>query len=351
MTINPITPVRILDTRPSKGGAGPFAAGETRTLQILGAGAVPLSGVAAIVGNATAIATNVPNTGHLTIWPAGHPMPLASNVNHGVGGVLCNQFIVPLGPGGAINLFSYAAALDVIVDVQGWIRAPELAPAGPTVALAPAVLAAVDSVKAVQVLAGAVRYAMSTWWPGPAQTLLATTLGQALAYDEVRRLAMAALGVSTALATGVYDPASVGVSAQVATDRVVQLVDRVASQHVTSTAGGWGGGWQSSLWSALAGRAAWVLWDAMPTSTRAAVARMVEHEADFAARCRIHYLRDAAGILLTPGNSGAEEVAWQGGAMQVALAMLPGHPHAGIWLTEMQRYALAAWARPQDVTA
>jgi hypothetical protein len=89
----------------------------------------------------------------------------------------------------------------------------------------------------------------------------------------------------------------------------------------------------------------------MPEPTRAAVARMVEHEADYASRRQIHYLRDAAGTVLTAGDTGAEEVSWSAGAMQVAQVMLPSHRHATIWSTEMQRFALAAWARPQDVAA
>jgi hypothetical protein len=344
----PITPQRIFDSRVSKGGTGPFAAGDTRTIQVLGRGAVPLSGVAGIVGNLAVI----PGTagGYLTIWPAGRKMPTASNINFGVGGpAISNTFTVELGPTGAISVYDgYGTGAEVFIDVQAWIPAPELAPVGPSVLpTSTSAPSGTDSVKAAQVLTTALRYGMDTWWPGPAQTLLAADLGydylgKPTNHDAVRRLGMAALGMSTALATGLStDPVMLA--------RTVALVTRVAGAHVTNAVGGWGEGWQTSMWSSLCGRAAWLLWPSMPEETRAAVARMVAHEADYAARYQIHYLRDAAGTVLSPGDSGAEEVAWQGTAMQIAAVMLPTHPNAGIWQTEMQRFALAAWARPADV--
>jgi hypothetical protein len=77
----------------------------------------------------------------------------------------------------------------------------------------------------------------------------------------------------------------------------------------------------------------------------------VEFEAACTVRRRIHYLRDAAGVIVpgSAGDSGAEEVAWAGTVLQVACVMMPAHRLRDLWYTEMQRFALAAWARPQDV--
>lgn len=349
MTIQAITPVRILDTRPSKGGAGPFAAGETRTLQVLGRGAVPLSGVAAIIGNATVLSGA--SGGYLTLWPAGYQMPTASNINFPAGGQpLANQFVCALGPTGAISLFDgFAPGTNVIIDVQGWIPADPLRAVGPSVPFElPSFGWPTDTMRAELILKSATDYLLNVWWPGPAQTLMAADLGYAGAagnHDAVRRLAMAALGLSTGVAAHLpgADPASAMLV------RTVQIVDRVAGAHVTNALGGWGEGWQTPMWAAICARAAWFNWDAMPAMTRAAVARMVAHEADYAARRQLHYLRDAAGTVLTPGDTGAEEVSWWGLAMQVAQVMLPEHSNVPIWSTEMQRYALAAAARPQDV--
>lgn len=355
MTIQAITPVRILDTRPTKitngqPGAGPLNAGDTRTLQVLGKGAVPLSGVAAIVGNVTVLPGT--SSGYLTIWPAGYQMPTASNVNYPATPAgqpvqpIANQFICGLGPGGAIALYDgFGAGLHVVIDIQGWIAATELDAVGPSVPVSAPFSASADTIKAGQILTNATGYAMTTWWPGPAQTLLASDLG-VNAHDAVRRLAMAALGLSTAYATGLStDPVMLA--------RAIALVDRVATSHVTNTAGGWGESapplHQTPMWAAICARAAWFIWPQLPAATRAAVARMVEHEADYAARRQIHYLRDASGTILTPGDSGCEEVSWWGLALQVAQVMLPTHPHVRIWATEMERFALAAAARPQDV--
>lgn len=337
----PITPQRIFDSRVNKGGTGPFAAGETRTVQVLGKGAVPLSGVAGIVGNLGVV--NGTAGGYITIWPTGRKQPTASNINYPPGQPIANVFIVELGPTGAISLFNGFGAADIFIDVQGWIPAPELAAVGPSAVTTPTVPTATDSVKAAAVLANAVRYAMGPWWAGPAQTMLAAPLTQAMPHDEIRRLGMAALCLSTAVSTGQADPVAVA--------RVVQIVDHLAAGHLTNQLGGWGEGWQTSMWSSICGRAAWLLWPQMPASTRALVAAMVADEANYAARYQIKYLRDFAGNVIPAnvGDSGAEEVAWQGTAMQIALAMLPTHPNAAIWQTEMQRFALAAWARPADV--
>lgn len=341
-----ISPVqRVYDSRPDKGlgGTGPFAVGETRTIQILGRGGAPLSGVAGIVGNATSIAGSV--GGYFTIWPAGHQKPPSSNINFGASGNLANLFTCMLGPTGAINVYNGSSiGANLCIDVQAWIPANQLDPYGPSaLPMMTSGPSASDTVKAEAVLTNALRYAMDTWWSGPAQTLLGYDLGYGAAnHDAVRRLGMAALGLSTAYATGLStDPVMLA--------RVVAIVDRVAGAHVTSAMGGWGEGWQTSMWSSLVGRSAWLVWSQLPEATQDAVARMVAYEADFAARYRIHYLRDASGTVLTAGDSGAEEAAWQGTAMQIALVMLPGHANAHIWDAEMRRFALAAWARPQDL--
>lgn len=352
--MRPVTPVRILDSRPNKitngqPGAGAFGADEFRSVVVLGRGAVPLSGVAGIIGNLTVIPASA--GGYLTVWPAGYQRPTASNLNFAASGpVGANAFACALNSDGAISVVNAAGAgTHIIIDVQGWIPADELLPHGPFEAFtaAPAPLP-VDSAKATLALANAVGYAMNVWWPGAAQTLLAADLGWAGAkagnHDAVRRLAMMALGLSTGLAAGLP-------GAPAMLSRTIALVDRVAGSHISNSAGGWGEDWQTPMWAAICGRAAWFNWGAMPSATRAAVAKMVAAEADYAARHQLHYLRDAAGNVLTAGDTGAEEVSWWGLAMQVGLVMLPTHANAGIWGREVERYALAAAAKPQDVAA
>lgn len=73
--IEPITPIRILDTRTSNGGhQAPFAAGETIALQVRGRGAAPISGSVAIMGNATVV-SGPSGGGYISIFPTGFPRP------------------------------------------------------------------------------------------------------------------------------------------------------------------------------------------------------------------------------------------------------------------------------------
>lgn len=352
-TIEAITPVRILDTRTTNGGHNaPFAAGETFDLAVLGRGAVPSFGVAAVLVNITVVPAS--GGGYLTVWASGITRPTASNVNFTANGdVVANTALVALGANGAISIYSgFAAGEHVIVDVQGWVAAATAEGVGPSIPFDRATLSATDSVKARQILNNALKYGMGTWWDGDAQALLTTALGQVSNNDAVRRISMQALAASTALATGAYEPLSTGHTSQVAAERVNTLLNRAASQHLANQAGGWGESWQSSMWTALLGRAAWYIWGwpELTAQTRQYVAKVVEHEANDAARLKLHYLRDATGLVLTAGDSGAEEVSWWAGAMQIGLVMLPSNQHAGIWEKEIIQYALAAWARPADVT-
>lgn len=301
------------------------------------------------MGNATVIA-GPSGGGYITLWPGGYPRPTASNMNFTPNTIVANTFLVPLGADGSISLFSFPPGIHVVIDVQGWVAAPDVTPLGPLVPFDTATLGASDSQQAAQILTNTNLYAMTTWWNGPAQTLLAVNL-PGNTHDAVRRLSMEALSLSTSLATGVYDQTVIGVTNSAALDRTAQLIASVASWHMTNRAGGWGEGWQTPMWAGTLGRAAWYIWDELPSATQAAVARLVEHEADYAARQKLHYLRNVAGVVLTPGDSGCEEVSWWATAMQIALVLLPDHPHAHIWRTEMVRFSLAAWARPNDVSS
>ncbi|HSX00599.1 MAG TPA: hypothetical protein VLF67_00005, partial [Candidatus Saccharimonas sp.] len=357
MGIQAVQPFRALDTRTAVGGqnGNPIGPAQTISLPVLGLGGVPATGVDAIVAHIVAI-NPTGTSGYLTAFPSGYVRPLASSVNFKTGMVVSNDIIIPVGADGSISIYNYSGSTHAIVDIQGWIASPNLTTAGPSVAFDTTALTASDSQKAKQILTNTNRYAMTTWWNGPAQTLLTATLGpgeesKIANHDAVRRMGMEALALSTSLATGSYDASATGVSAAIAKQRAIQLIDRVASNHVTNHLGGWGEHWQSAMWAGIAGRAAWYIWPDLPAATQANVARMVAHEANYAARLKIHYLRDAAGNLLTPGDSGAEEMSWDTNAMQLALVMLPNDPRSNVWMTEMVRFSLAAWARPQDVAS
>jgi hypothetical protein len=162
---------------------------------------------------------------------------------------------------------------------------------------------------------------------------------------------MQALGLSTALATGVYDETSAQLLEATAVTRLKILVNTVASQHISNHANGWGASWQSPMWTGLIARAAWFNWSDMSEQTKTYVANMVASEADYAARQKIKYYADATGTIINSGDSGAEEVSWMSNALQVALVMFPNHPNQFIWASTLVQFSLAAWARPEDVTS
>ena len=358
MGVQPVQQFRALDTRTTLGGQNgkPIGGAQTISVPILGVGSVPQTGVSAVIGHLISVGSSV--GGYFTAYPSGYAKPLASSLNFTTNATVSNEIIIPVGADGSISIFNYAGTAHAVLDIQGWVASADLSGTGPasefTVASLPTVTDPADTKKAETILGNATRYAMTSWWNGQAQTLLTANLdpsAQNSTLDPVRRLSMEALAVSTSLSTGIYDEAAVGVSKDVAKQRTIQLIDRVASNHVTNHLGGWGDSWQSPLWSGLAGRAAWYIWPDLPAATQQKVARMIEHEANYSSRLKIHYMRSASGTVLTGGDSGAEEVAWDTNAMQVALVMLPNHPRANVWLTETVRFSLAAWARPSDTSS
>ncbi len=118
----PITPARVLDTRPGTtvgGPATPFGPGEARTVQIGGVGGVPADADAVAV-NLTVTETTAQS--HLTAWPTGATVPEVSNLNWPAGDTIANLAMVKLGPGGTLQLRNNSGSAQVIADVFGWFR-------------------------------------------------------------------------------------------------------------------------------------------------------------------------------------------------------------------------------------
>ncbi len=114
----PVTPFRILDTRP--GGLG---AGAVRSLQVTGVGTNPIPDDAtAVVVNVTAVAGTASSL--LTVYPYGAPRPNASNLNFPPGVVYSNLVTVTVGASagghGSINIYNALGSVNVIVDAEGY---------------------------------------------------------------------------------------------------------------------------------------------------------------------------------------------------------------------------------------
>jgi hypothetical protein len=126
-----LVPARILDTRvgpvPSGWTVGtPLGPKGTITVQITGQGNVPSTGVSAVIMNVTV--TNATAPGYLTLYPAGVPQPLASNLNWVAGQTLPNLVEVAVGVNGQVTAFNGAGKADVIFDVAGYVSSPSATP-------------------------------------------------------------------------------------------------------------------------------------------------------------------------------------------------------------------------------
>ncbi|MBV8303634.1 MAG: S8 family serine peptidase, partial [Acidimicrobiia bacterium] len=116
---NALTPSRILDTRNGTGGGGGrVGAGQTRALQVAGAGGVPASGATAVVLNVTAVG---PSAGSfLTVYPSDVGRPLASNLNFAPGENIPNLVVVKVGGDGNVIFYNDQGTVDIVADVVGY---------------------------------------------------------------------------------------------------------------------------------------------------------------------------------------------------------------------------------------
>jgi IPT/TIG domain/Fibronectin type III domain len=124
---HPLSPVRILDTRDGTGGVpvAPLGANASMNAQITGLGGVPASGVVAVVLNVTV--TNTTSPSYLTVWPAGVPRPLASNLNFVANQSLPNLVEVAVGRNGQVSIYNAFGSTHVIFDVAGYVATPTAA--------------------------------------------------------------------------------------------------------------------------------------------------------------------------------------------------------------------------------
>ena len=90
LSLYPIVPCRVLDTR-RVGGGQPFQ-GEL-TVNVIGSACAPSSAAQAFIFNATVVPPGA--LGYLTLWPDGGNQPLVSTLNAGDGAVTSNMAIVP----------------------------------------------------------------------------------------------------------------------------------------------------------------------------------------------------------------------------------------------------------------
>jgi hypothetical protein len=121
----PTSPARLLDTRPSaftvdgaSSGAGAVGAGQVLNLTVQGRAGLPNSGVGAVVLNVTVTEPTAPS--FVTAYPAGSPLPIASNLNFVPGQTVANLVVAKVGSNGQVSLYNLAGSTHLVADIVGW---------------------------------------------------------------------------------------------------------------------------------------------------------------------------------------------------------------------------------------
>jgi hypothetical protein len=120
-TYVPLSPSRITDTRAGSGlpNAGDtLGAGKSINVQVTGVGAVPTTGVTAVVVNVTVVGPT--SSSYVTVFPEGTTQPVVSNLNFTAGETLANLATVPVGSQGGLTVYNYTGSVDVVLDVEGY---------------------------------------------------------------------------------------------------------------------------------------------------------------------------------------------------------------------------------------
>jgi hypothetical protein len=116
---DPVTPVRILDTRNGTGGySAPVGPGKTISLQVTGVHGVPASGVTAVVLNVTA--TGPTASSFVTVYADGQARPITSNLDFAAGQTIPNLVVVPVGADGRVDFYNDAGRVNLLADLAGY---------------------------------------------------------------------------------------------------------------------------------------------------------------------------------------------------------------------------------------
>jgi hypothetical protein len=214
-----------------------------------------------------------------------------------------------------------------------------------------------DNPVGLAVLRNANKYAVNAWYYTvknyDAQDSGCLTFG-GVGEGNIRPASSEASSLAISLKMGAYSPSVTGVSNAAATAIARRLAASVACRHIVNAGvGGWGhaDGWQTAYWAYQAGYAGWLLWSDLSAIERLYVAQMVEYEANRFNAYVVPYYRNNAGVIVRPTNSAAEENAWNASLLQLATAMMPGHPNRTIWMNKLLELQMSSFAQPSDTTS
>ena len=178
---------------------------------------------------------------------------------------------------------------------------------------------------------------------------------------DIRPLASFAYGTATLLATKIYSPSAAGISEAEALNRTELAIRGVAFAHLSNTNDSrqFGGGGntsaynQAAYWTSQAASAAWLVWDRLSIDTRSAVANMVVYEADSFLNYTVPYWKLPSGAHANPSDPGdtkAEENAWNAPLLALAQAMMPEHPNVTAWREKASELQMSSYSNSTDIT-
>lgn len=207
-----------------------------------------------------------------------------------------------------------------------------------------------------KVLLNANKYALNTWWGAhgfeqPASDGYLDLHG--IAEHNIRPVSSEAEGLAVSLRLGPYDAKITGVSRNEAEKKTVEMVRSLVHRHRANSADGWGSVWQSPLWAAETAMAGWLMWEELDAQTRREMVKMLDSEAAWVMTNKGHAViktyRDRSGKIISPGDTGAEENAWDADVLYAATAMMPHDANYSRWMNKVIELELATYSRPSDM--
>jgi hypothetical protein len=205
-----------------------------------------------------------------------------------------------------------------------------------------------------QILANAIRFNLN-WIPNSFALDQEQELYTIERYNEhgIRPAASVCYAAAVALKCAQLKEQELGVSRQVALERITRLIKGLAAAYRTnrSDGKGWGKHWQSAFWATLVGQGAWMLWEDLDAQTQQMVQTLVVEEANrfTAPGYKVPYWTDAHGKINTPGDTKAEENAWNATILQLAVAMMPHHPQVAAWKQICSELMISSFALKSDL--
>src|SRR5258706_8396968 len=93
-----------------------------------------------------------------------------------------------------------------------------------------------------------------------------------------------------------------------------------------------------------------MIWEKWPATTRTYVTNMTTYEANRFVNYDVTYWANPDGTLNTPGDTKAEENAWNSRMLSVAVAMMPNNATSQLWRAKASELMVSSFARPSDLT-